>query len=254
MSKIVIKRLKLSPDWAEFIAVLFIVWLPAVLPDGQPASATMRHAELYSQWGFAREIIRSFGGGFLAAFFLWSKPADPSFLSLVSSRVSPARQIAAGVGLWFAYYLFFDFWGLLSSVLHMRSGYAPWFQPQTQVEVMQNTFFSVVNGVSEEIIRVYLLSQCAKLGGGNKKGIVSCAFLIAAYHSYQGSFTAVGFFAVNLVINAFYLRHRSLLALFVWHVMSDCMHSTDLPGWGIVSTLASGAVMDVLSWLGLVAW
>lgn len=245
-------RPNLTRNKIELAVFFFVVLLPAILPDTQSLSPAAAHRNLFSRWGYIHSLVGSLQFGVLAGFLLFFNPYDSSFLRLSPPKLSILKQIAAGVGLWFAYYLFFDFLGLLSGVSHIRTGSTAWFQPQGEMEMGRHVLFSFVNGISEEVMRVYLLSQVLKLGAGRKSTIAIVAALIASYHWYQGPINLAGFFLANLLFNRLYLTHKSILMLIVWHILADFKHSTDLVGWDIVSAFVSVGSMDVLSFFGIV--
>lgn len=235
------------------LGVYFIVAiLPSLVALGDTASPSAMHEQIYSEWGFLKELLKSLRFGCLAAFFLFLNPFDPSFCEISPKTTSRVKQILAGVGMWFGYYLFFTFWGFLSSRLDIKSPSTAWIHPVTTFETGQNAVFSLVNGISEEMERIYLLSQLLKLGLRRWGAAAVTALLIASYHLYQGWFTGVAFVIANLFFNTYYLKHRSLLTLFVWHVLSDFMHSTDLVGWEIVSMVIGGTAADPGSLLQLI--
>lgn len=246
------ERSSLRSNWVEFLVVLIVLVLPGVVAGFQQPYSPTRHEDLFSFWGFARELLRSMQFGCLGGLLLLRDPYDQSFRAPFSTYSSKISQVLAGIGLWFAYYLFFDFWTILASYWQMTAHPTDWMHPVTATESQLHLIFSLINGLSEEILRLYLLSQLLKLGAGWKGSIIVTAALIASYHVYQGPFIAVGFFLANIVINRMYAVNRSLLMLFVWHALSDFMHSTDLAGLQIVSAFFSAGLMALLSKLGLV--
>lgn len=246
------KKSSLRNNWVEFLVVLIIAVLPSVVAGFQQRFSTTRHEDLFSFLGFARELLRSMQFGCLGGLLLLRDPYDQSFRAPFHPYSAKVNQVLAGIGLWFAYYIFFDFWSILAGYWRMTVHPTDWMHPLTASESQLHLIFSLVNGLSEEILRLYLLSQLLKLGAGWKGSIIVTAALIASYHVYQGPFIAVGFFLANIVINRMYAVNRSLLMLFVWHALSDFMHSTDLAGLQFVSAFVSAGLMVILSKLGLV--
>ena len=240
-----------TTDAAELAVVFCALILPAIVSGLSPRAGLAEHSQLYSGVGFLKELIGSLKFGLLAALLLTRNPFDRAFCTLWP-KGSKTKQLLAGVGLWIAYYVFFDFWSLLANAWRLSVHSTGWMQPLSAHESGLNLLFSVVNGLSEEIFRLYLLSQLLKLGAGWRGTTVGTAALIASYHVYQGPFIAVGFFAANVAINRAYAANRSLPMLFVWHALSDYTHSTSLPGLEIVSAVVSAGFMSALSWIHLV--
>ena len=230
----------------ELLGFSLIVLLPAILSNfGSSTSPSAEHQELYSKVGFLKELLSSAQFGLVAVFFL-ARHGFRSWDDVASRQVSWPAQVVAGVGLWFAYYLFFDFWGMLGAMLSIRFPSIAWLHPVTGQETGLNAVFSVVNGLSEEIMRVYLLIQSQRAGLRRNGAAVAAALAMTSYHYYQGSFTLIAFFIVHLFINRLYLSKRPLLILIVWHVLSDFKHSTDLIGWEIMTAIVNGSIYFVV--------
>ncbi len=230
-------------DALELLGFFLIVLLPAFLSNFTPdTSQAAQHSELYSQLGFLKELLSSLQFGLVAAFFLsWRDPRR--FWGDLASREIPfPKQMLAGLGLWFAYYLFFDLWGFLGALAGIHSPSIAWLHPANANETALNAVFSAVNGISEEVMRVYLLEQTRRLGLGRNGAAIAAAVAISSYHLYQGAFTIGAFLIVNFVFNRLYLSKKPLVTLITWHILSDFMHSTDLVGWQLVTELVNGSL------------
>jgi hypothetical protein len=226
----------------ELLGFFLIVLLPAILSNfGVNASPGAEHDKLYSQVGFLKELLGSLRFGLVAAFFL-ARHGESKWSDAASTEIPWPKQVLAGVGLWFAYYLFFDFWALVAALANIRLPSIAWLHPTSDAEVWLNGVFSFVNGHSEEIMRVYLLTQTQRLGLKRHAAAFAVALMIASYHVYQGAFTVVAFVLVNAVLNRLYLSKRPLVMLIVWHILSDFMHPTDMIGWEVVSAAVNGAL------------
>lgn len=230
-----------TSDLLELIGFVVIVLLPLVVSSfAPPASPELSHRNLYSTAGFVKTLFKSLEFGLVAGFLLARK--DPGFSWLKPGPIKIPVQILAGISLWFAYYLFFDFWGTVAGLAKIHTPSVAWLHPETGNEAVPNGLFSFVNGTSEEIMRVYLLGQTRRVGLGSAKAALLVAALMTSYHFYQGAFTVVAFVLCHIILNRFYLSTRALPALIVWHVLSDFMHSTDLVGWQFVSQMVNGSV------------
>ncbi|MHB2027035.1 MAG: CPBP family glutamic-type intramembrane protease [Elusimicrobiota bacterium] len=235
------KHGSISREWLELIGFSFIVLLPAFMSNfGTGLPAAMEHQELYSRLGFISTLLSSLQFGLVAVFFM-SRRGPRKFWGDVASReISWPKQILAGVGLWFAYYLFFDFWGTLAGLLNIHLPSIAWLWPTTGNELLLNGVFAVVNGISEEVMRVYLLEQTQRVGMGRNASALAAAVAMASYHLYQGTFTLIAFLIVHFIFNKLYLSKRPLVTLIVWHALSDFMHSTDILGWQFISEMVNG--------------
>lgn len=228
-------------DLLELLGFALIVLLPAIMSNfGLSPSGQAEHQSLYSQIGFVKELLSSLQFGLVAAFFLSRRPHERSWNDVATSTVSWPTQILVGIGMWFAYYLFFDFWALIASLASIRTPSIAWLHPVGNNEELLNAVFSGVNGISEEVMRVYLLLQIQRVGLGRTGAAIAVAMAISSYHVYQGPFTVIAFVLVNIVFNRLYLSKRPLLALIVWHILSDFKHSTDLVGWEFVTAMVNG--------------
>jgi len=229
-------------DGVELLGFFLIVLLPAILSNfGTEGSPARQHSALYSQLGFIKELLGSLQFGLVAAFFL-SRHGLGKWSDVASTKISWPRQVLAGIGLWFAYYLFFDFWAVLAALANIRSPSIAWLHPTGDGEVLLNGVFSLVNGHSEEIMRAYLLTQTQRLGLGRNSAALAVAAMVASYHVYQGAFTVVAFVIANVILNRLYLSKRPLVMLIVWHVLSDFMHPTDFVGWELVTAMVNGSL------------
>jgi hypothetical protein len=227
----------------ELLGFSIIVLVPAVLASfGGPSSPEVEHQALYSHIGFLKELLSSMQFGLVAVFFL-SRHGCRSWADVASNKIPWPKQVLVGVGLWFAYYLFFDFWSCLPGLFSIRTPSIAWLHPTTGEETGLNAVFSGVNGLSEELMRVYLLVQLQRVGLRQTGAAIAAALAMTSYHFYQGAFTLIAFFIVHVFFNRLYLSRRPLLALIVWHILSDFMHSTDLVGWGFVSSMVNGSIL-----------
>src|ERR1035437_9827334 len=95
-------------DVLELAGFALLVLLPAVLSSFGVNSPDADHQALYSHLGFIKELLGSMQFGLVAVFFL-SRHGYRSWADINAKQVSWPTQIMAGIGLWFAYYLFFDF-------------------------------------------------------------------------------------------------------------------------------------------------
>ena len=242
-------RAKLSESNGALLELLgfsLIVLLPAILSNfGEQSSLSAQHQSLYSSVGFLKELLSSLQFGLVAAFFL-SRHGVRSWGDVSSRQISVPMQVLTGIGLWFAYYLFFDLWATASALLSIRIPSIAWLHPVTGQETSLNAVFSVVNGLSEEIMRVYLLVQCQRVGLRRTGAAIAAALAMTSYHYYQGGFTLIAFFIIHVFFNRLYLSKRPFLALVVWHVLSDFMHSTDLVGWDFISSMLNGSFIFIV--------
>ena len=231
-----------TDELIELLGFAMIVLLPAIMSNfGLPQSAASEHQSLYSQIGFIKELLGSLQFGLVAAFFLARHGRGKSWSDVATRQLSWPMQVLAGIGLWFAYYLFFDFWAVVAALARIRTPSIAWLHPIGDNEAMLNGVFSMVNGFSEEIMRVYLLVQTQRVGLGRTGAALAVAVAMASYHLYQGAFTVIAFILVHVLLNKLYIAKRPLLALIVWHILSDFMHSTELIGWGFVSEMINGS-------------
>jgi len=237
------RGLLINEDAARFAVFITVAILPAIAANFTSLPPEIRHAQLYSFWGFIQQLLGSLQFGLLAAYMLSQGGLLPKDARIVARDIPIYQQVLAGVGIWFGYYLFFDFWSVLASLAHIKSPSLAWFRSTTPDQEALNAVFSFVNGISEEVMRVYLLTQIQRFGAGRKATVVAAAVLISSYHVYQGWFTAIAFLLANLFLNRYYLSTRSLLSLFIWHALADFSHSTtSLPGWELVSALVNGTI------------
>lgn len=236
-------------DRLELLGFSLVVLLPAILSSfGEQASLGAQHQTLYSSVGFVKELLSSLQFGLVAVFFM-SRHGIRSWGDVSSREISVPVQVLAGIGLWFAYYLFFDLWATAAALLSIRLPSIAWLHPVTPVETSLNAVFSAVNGLSEELMRVYLLLQCRRVGLPRAGAAVAAAIAMTSYHCYQGGFTLIAFFIVHVLFNRLYFSKRPLLLLVVWHVLSDFMHPTALAGWDFVSAMVNGAFIFVVGGL-----
>lgn len=250
------RRWLLNEDVTRFAVFIAVVILPAIAANFTSLPPEIRHVQLYSCWGFIQQILGSLQFGFLAAYMLSQGGWLHEDVHIVARGIPIYQQVLAGIGIWFGYYLFFDFWSVVASLAHIRSPSIAWLRPTTPDQEALNVVFSVVNGISEEVMRVYLLMQIQRFGAGRKTTVVAAAALISSYHVYQGWFTVIAFLLINLFLNRYYLSTRSLLSLFIWHALADFKHSTtSLPGWELVSALVNGtlgvAIVYLFSLIGV---
>jgi hypothetical protein len=239
-----------ADELLELLGFALIVLLPAIMSNFGLRSPETEHQSLYSQLGFVKELLGSLQFGLVASFFMTRHGRRSSWNDVATRDITWPIQVLTGIGLWFAYYLFFDFWGVVAALAGIRLPSIAWLHPNGGNELMLNGVFSVVNGFSEEIMRVYLLVQTQRAGLGKTGAALAVAVAMASYHFYQGAFTVLAFILAHVALNRFYISKRPLVALIVWHILSDFMHSTDLIGWGFVSEMANGAV--AVGWLGLI--
>ena len=243
----------IQKEWAELAVFFFIILLPAISSSFHSLFFKQQgfdYASLYSPWGFFNQIQASIPLGLLAAFLLVYGDHDPSYLALRSSKLSVIRQIMAGVGLWFVYYLFFTLWDVVAALAQIHVPHIN-FHSATPLpqETMLNGVFALVNGISEEVMRVYLLAQIGKLTTRRWVVVLITAILISSYHSYQGGFTLIAFLVANIFLSSFYLSSQSLLALCVWHILADFSHPTALMGWNVLSGFIGGSFIIGTSWV-----
>lgn len=228
-------------EFLQLLGFSLLVLLPAILSNfGYQPSPESQHQTLYSNIGFLKELLSSMQFGLVAVFFL-SRCGVRSWGDIATRQIAWPKQVLVGIGLWFGYYFFFDFWSGVSGLLSIRNPSIAWLHPTSGEETGLNAVFSVVNGVSEELMRVYLLVQLQRIGLRQTGAVVMAALAMTSYHFYQGAFTLVAFFIAHVFFNRLYLSRRPLLALIVWHVLSDFMHSTDLIGWDFVSAVVNGS-------------
>lgn len=248
------KSVSTRTDLFELVGFALLVLLPAVLSSFGVSVPGAEHQALYSRLGFAKELLSSAQFG-LVAVFLLCRHGYRTWGDIATKEISWPIQIMAGIGLWFAYYLFFDFWSALAGLFSIHSPSIAWLHPTSEQETALNTVFAAVNGLSEELMRVYLLIQLQRVGLRRNGAVVAAALAMTSYHAYQGAFTLIAFFIVHVVFNRFYLGRRAFLTLIVWHVLSDLMHSTDLLGWNFVSSMINGSVLIIFGgirhWLGV---
>ncbi len=243
----------IQKEWAELAVFFFIILLPAISSSFHSLFFKQQgfdYASLYSPWGFFNQIQASIPLGIFSAFLLVYGDHDPSYLSFSSHKLSTIKQIMAGVGLWFAYYLFFTLWDVVAALAQIHVPHINFHStiPLPQ-ETLLNGTFALVNGISEEIMRVYLLAQIGKLTTRRWAVILLTAILISSYHSYQGGFTLIAFLIANIFLSYFYLSSRSLLALCIWHILADFSHPTALVGWNVLSELIGGSFIIGTSWI-----
>lgn len=68
------KKSSLRNNWVEFLVVLVIAVLPSVVAGFQQRFSPARHEDLFSFWGFARELLRSMQFGCLGGLLLLLDP------------------------------------------------------------------------------------------------------------------------------------------------------------------------------------